>query len=92
MSCLLQRFEEDGEHCGFADLVSHQRRLLHPIAQTEASPTPRAVSFDHVMDALRGANEFELYVLGCPGASANSASSISVSCAMSSSTAMMVSE
>jgi metal-sulfur cluster biosynthetic enzyme len=65
-ACLQHRFEEDGEDRGFADLVSHQRRLLHPITQAEAPPAPKAVTFENVMDALRGTNEFELYVQGSP--------------------------
>ncbi len=65
-ACLQHRFEADGEDRGFADLVSHQRRLLHPITQAEAPPAPKAVTSDSVMDALRGTSEFELYVQGSP--------------------------
>ena len=60
------RFESGGDHRGFADLVGHQERLLHPLTQAETEPIPKAVTYEHVMDALRGTNEFELYVLGSP--------------------------
>jgi metal-sulfur cluster biosynthetic enzyme len=61
------RFEgEEAEDKGFEELVAHQRRLLHPLQQKEAPPAPRSVRLDSVMDALRGTNEFELYVKGSP--------------------------
>jgi metal-sulfur cluster biosynthetic enzyme len=65
-ACMQHHFEEGGPDSGFADLVNHQRRLLHPVTQTEAPPAPKVVSFDNVMDALKGTNEFELYVQGSP--------------------------
>ena len=65
-ACLMHRFIEGGEQSGFADIVGHQQRLLHPIAQAEVSPAPKSVTFENVMDALRGTNEFELYVMGSP--------------------------
>ena len=63
---VMHRFVEGGEQSGFGDIVGHQQRLLHPIAQAEAPPAPKPVTFDHVMDALQGTNEFELYVMGSP--------------------------
>ena len=65
-ACVAHRYVEGGGDSGFADLVGHQRRLLHPLTQAEAPPAPKAVTLDNVMDALRGTNEFELYVLGSP--------------------------
>ena len=59
-------FEEGGPESGFADLVSHQRRLLAPLEQEQAPPIKRPVTRDNVLDALRGTNEFELYVQGSP--------------------------
>jgi len=63
---VLHHFDENGEDSGFADLVGHQRRLLHPVKQTEATSAARPVSVDNVLDALRATNEFELYVQGSP--------------------------
>ena len=63
---VIHRYVEEGGHNGFADLVAHQQRLLHPIAQAESAPAPRPVTADNVMDALRGTNEFELYLMGSP--------------------------
>jgi metal-sulfur cluster biosynthetic enzyme len=63
---VIHRFVEDGEHKGFADLVAHQHRLLQPVTQLEASPAPKPVTCEHVMDALRRTNEFELYLAGSP--------------------------
>ena len=63
---VIHRFLEEGEHSGFADLVAYQQRLLHPITQGEAAPAPKPVTLDNVMDALRGTNEFELYLMGSP--------------------------
>jgi metal-sulfur cluster biosynthetic enzyme len=63
---VLHRFEENGEQSGFADLVGHQSRLLHPVTQAETPPLKKAVTVDNVMDALRATNEFELYVQGSP--------------------------
>ncbi|MBT7593759.1 MAG: hypothetical protein HN559_02585 [Gemmatimonadetes bacterium] len=63
---LVHRFVEGDKHSGFADLVSHQQRLLHPVTQAETTPSPKSVTHDHVMDALRETNEFELYLMGSP--------------------------
>ena len=57
---------EEGEHSGFADLIAHQQRLLHPITQAEVTPIPKPVTHENAMDALRGTNEFELYLEGSP--------------------------
>ena len=63
---VLHRFVEGDQHMGFGDLVSHQQRLLRPIGQAEMTSHPRPVSHENVIDALRGTNEFELYLLGSP--------------------------
>lgn len=63
---LPHRFDASGSDRGFADLVGHQRRLLNPLTQAEAEPIQRPITVDNVMDALRGTNEFELYVQGSP--------------------------
>lgn len=63
---LQHHFVHGGEHEGFGELVRHQQRLLHPVTQGETTPTLRPVTHDNVMDALRGTNEFELYLMGSP--------------------------
>ena len=63
---LLHRFVEGGQQSGFADLVGHQQRLLHPVTQAETPPIPRPVTCANAMDALQGTSEFELYVAGSP--------------------------
>ncbi len=66
-ACVQYHFDaESEEDHGFADLTHHQRRLLHPLTQSEVSPILRPVTHPNVMDALRGTNEFELYVQGSP--------------------------
>ena len=63
---VLHRFEEGGEHSGFADIVGHQERLLNPVAQVQVEPIQKKLTVDNVMDALRSTNEFELYIEGSP--------------------------
>ena len=63
---LIYRFVEEGAHKGFADLVAHQQRLLHPLTQAETAPIRKPVSYENAIDALRNTNEFELYIEGSP--------------------------
>ena len=63
---VIHRYVEEGGHNGFADLIAHQQRLLHPITQAEVTPIPKPVTHENAMDALRGTNEFELYLEGSP--------------------------
>jgi metal-sulfur cluster biosynthetic enzyme len=59
-------FDEHADHGGFAELVERQQRLLNPLTQVELTPIPQAVTTESVLDALRGTNEFELYLEGSP--------------------------
>ena len=60
---LLYRFKPP-RNSGFGMLVDFQRRLTVPVEQIAASPAPKALTSDNVLDALRGVYDHELYIEG----------------------------
>jgi metal-sulfur cluster biosynthetic enzyme len=60
---LLHRYKPS-RGSGFGMLEDYHRRLTVPLEQLAATPTPKALTRDNVMDALRGVYDHELYIEG----------------------------